>query len=92
MQQQTNEEMTASLLATARDETKAAEERHAALRHVCQLRGDAYAHVPPEQLRFVAAAMSQAELEGCKFGPLSLRDAAEAVAAGFARTALSRHR
>ena len=84
-----NEETVESLLSTARDESKPAEERYAALRHVCQLRGDVYQHVPLEQLRPVAAGM------GDFFGltHLSLRDSAEAVAAGIARRAApNRHK
>lgn len=88
-QQQYDETLVRSLLETARDETKGAEERYGALRHVCQLRGDAYQHVPLEQLRFMAAAMQSFP----NWRPLSLKDSAEAVASGFARrTAPSRHR
>jgi hypothetical protein len=79
--QSNDEEMVKSLLATANDETKPAEERYAALRHACQLRGDVYQAVPIEQLRFVAAGMQSF----CGLTPLSLKDAAEAVASGFQR-------
>lgn len=76
-----------SLLATAADESKPEDERYAALKHVCQIRGDAYQHIPLEQLRHVAAALHRIELSGWAFGPLPLKDASEAVAAGFARRA-----
>ena len=84
-----NDEVTIkSLLATARNETKPAEERYAALKHVCHLRGDVYQHVPLEQLRFVAAGIQRFP----NWEPLSLKDSAEAVANGFAkRTEPKRH-
>ena len=86
--QQKNEETIQSLLATAGNESKSAEERYAALRHVCQLRGDVYQHVPLEQLRFVAAGIQRFP----NWEPLSLKDSAEAVANGFAkRTEPKRH-
>jgi hypothetical protein len=82
MQQQYDEAMVKSLAATVRDESKPVEERYAALRHICQLKGDTYQHVPEEHLRFVAGALVQ-WIPGVK--PLSLKDAAEAVAEGFRR-------
>lgn len=78
-----DEAMVKSLLATAKDESKSDQERYSALRHACQLRGDVYQHVPLEQLKFVAAAMGAY----CDLRPLSMQDAAEAVASGFHRKA-----
>lgn len=78
-----DESMIGALLDTARNENEQEDARRAALRHACQLRGDNYQHVPLEHLRFVAAAMRYSEVLR---GPtLSLKDAAEATAAGFAR-------
>lgn len=88
-QQQINEPLVESLIATARDESKPADERYAALRHVCQLRSDSYQHVPLEQLRFVAAAMQYCEMLHRPL--LSLKDAADAVAFGFARRTAPNH-
>lgn len=82
-QTQTDQVTIASLLATAKDESKSTDERYGAMRLACSLRGDEYAHVPIEQLRFVAAALDFSHiLQGAA---LSFRGAAEAVAAGFAR-------
>lgn len=84
---QVDEQLIASLLATAGDESKAESERYGALKHACQLRGDNYQHVPIDQLKLVAAALHPVELCGRVFGPLKMKDASEAVAAGFARRA-----
>lgn len=89
-QNQIDEEMISSLLATARDESKTAEERYGALKHVCRLRGDHYQHVPIEQIKFLAAAIQYSEILHRPL--LSFKDATDAVTAAFARrTAPSRH-
>lgn len=88
--EQIDETLVRSLLKTAGDESKSEDERYAALKHVCQLRGDPYVHVPLEHLRKVAAALHRVELAGWRFGPMALKDAAEAVAMGKARAAMSK--
>jgi hypothetical protein len=79
---QHNESIERALLATAQDEMKSSEERLAAIKHVCQLRGDAYTHIPLVQLRAVALAMESFR----SLTPLGMKDAAEAIAAGVARS------
>jgi hypothetical protein len=79
--QQNDEMMVKSLAQTVRDESKPAAERHDALKHICRITGDVYQHVPIEQLRLVVAAI----MEFPGFRGLSLKDAAEAVASGFAQ-------
>jgi hypothetical protein len=84
-----NESTVSPLLKNSMNEDKPAEERYAALKLVCKLRDDVYIRVPSlEQLRFVAAAMQT--FHG--IGPLTMKDAAEAVASGRARRAAAEAR
>jgi len=79
--QQRDEAVEQALIATAKNESKPSEERYAAIRHLCQLRGDTYVHAPLTDLSSVAAGMES--FMGLK--PLTMRDAAEAVGGGTAR-------
>lgn len=90
MLNEADETLVRSLLTTAADENKPEAERYAAIKHACRLRGDAYQHVPLEELCQVAAAMQTKQIAGRTFGPLSLRDAAEAIATGRRARSVSR--
>ena len=89
MEQISNEVKIAELTATVKDTTLGGDERRAALRHLCTLRGDVYQHVDDADLSHVIAGMTAWPV-GMK--QLSLRDSAEAVQEGRRRaTAAQKH-